>query len=89
MFTELVGSTIILRRGGTFFQAVLYKREGSLRVYAKLGTGYIRIGAGDATSNPKVAWEEASSEYVKVSVKPNEYPHLLPTVQGVALKVAA
>ena len=64
MFTELVGSTIILKRGGTFFQAVLYKREGSLRVYAKMGTGYIRIGAGDATSNPKVAWEEINCDGV-------------------------
>lgn len=89
MFTELVGSTIILKRAGTYFQATLYKREGSLRVYAKLGTGYIRVGAGDATSNPKIAWEELTCEYVAVPKKSHEYPHLLPTVQGATLKVAA
>lgn len=64
MFKEFAGSTIVLLSGGTYHQAVLYRRSDSDRVYAKHGSGYIRIGPGDSTSKPKVSWEDIDSEFI-------------------------
>lgn len=55
LFHVLEDCQAVLRSKGTFFQKKLYRRGN--RIYAAWGSGFIRIGAGDATSNPNVAIE--------------------------------
>lgn len=54
MFTEIPGNFVLLLQGGVFKQAAVAKCTINCRVYAKAGGGYIRLGAGDATSHPKI-----------------------------------
>ena len=46
---------VVLRSGGVFYQRKVYRRAN--RLYAGHGGGFIRLGAYDATSYPKVSWE--------------------------------
>lgn len=55
MFTEIVGNYVCLQQGGVFFQAQVAKCTINTRVYAKVARGYVRLGAGDATSSPKIS----------------------------------
>lgn len=55
LFHVIEDAQIILRSKGTFYQKKVYRRRD--RLYAAWGSGFIRIGAGDATSNPHVSWE--------------------------------
>lgn len=55
-FTIINGATTLIHSGGVYRQADLYARGEAL--YAKYGAGYIRLGAGGATSAPKVRWAE-------------------------------
>ena len=49
---------VILRSKGTFYQKKVYRRTD--RFYANWGSGFIRLGARDATSNPNVSLEHLS-----------------------------
>lgn len=55
MFTEIPGNFVLLLQGGVFKQAAVAKCTINHRVYAKTGGGYIRLGAGDSTSHPKIS----------------------------------
>lgn len=55
LFHVIDDAQIILRSKGVFYQKKLYRRGD--RIYAAMGTGFIRIGSGDATSAPNVSWE--------------------------------
>jgi len=55
LFHIIEEGQVVLRSKGTFFQKKAYRRGN--RIFAAWGGGFIRIGAGDATSNPHVSWE--------------------------------
>lgn len=55
LFHIIDDAHIVLRSKGTFYQKKVYRRSN--RIYAEWSSGFIRIGAGDATSNPNVSWE--------------------------------
>lgn len=55
LFHIISDAQVVLRSKGTFYQKKLYRRGN--RLYAAWGSGFIRIGSRDATSNPNVSWE--------------------------------
>lgn len=63
MFHIVEDAQIVLRSRGVFYQKKLYRR--GTRLYAGWAGGFIRIGAGDATSNPNVSWEEIDVPFPK------------------------
>ena len=52
MFKKLDGDVVILRSGGVFRQCDLYSRADGL--YARYGTGFIRLNRDGSTSAPKI-----------------------------------
>jgi hypothetical protein len=55
LFHCVDGAQVITRTKGIFHQRPVYRRGA--RLYAGTGGGFIRLGQGDATSNPNTAWE--------------------------------
>jgi hypothetical protein len=55
-FTAIADGQGIILVKGTYRQAALYARAG--RMYAKNGTGFVRLLQGGATSHPNVRWLE-------------------------------
>lgn len=49
-FTIITGATALIHTGGVYRQADLYARGSA--IYAKVGSGFIKIGIGGATSTP-------------------------------------
>ena len=70
MFHILNDTQVILRSRGVFYQKKVYYRGD--RLYAAWGGGYIRLGSGDATSNPNVSWEELDGEYQLINGVPSK-----------------
>jgi hypothetical protein len=60
MFEELIGDTVLLRRGGRFWPAKLYHRRGLL--YAKDGRYFLRLQADGGCSDQKTSFRELSCE---------------------------
>lgn len=60
MFSILEGDKIILWQGGVATQNDLYVRGDEL--FAKKGSGFIRVCAENKTSVPKVTWDQIISE---------------------------
>ena len=58
MFHIVEDAVVILRSKGVFYQKKVYRRGD--RLFAGWGGGFIRLGGGDATSNPNVSYEELS-----------------------------
>lgn len=56
LFHQLDNESVILRSKGVFTQAEVYTRKGEL--YAKKGSGYIRLVEDSKTSVPSVMWED-------------------------------
>lgn len=54
---KITDSTVILLIGGVFKQVAVYRRSYTVRLYAKYGSGYVRLGPDGATSKPKLSWE--------------------------------
>ena len=52
-FTPLEG-TVLLRRAGTYIEAKLFERDQ--KIYAKRGTGYVRLLSHERTSADKLFW---------------------------------
>ena len=77
MFTEIVGNYVVLRQGGVYFKAAVAKCSINTRVYAKVGRGYVTLGAGDATSSPKISrvceLQEAPNVVVRDKFKGPEF----------------
>lgn len=62
LFTPIIDGIVILQKNGVFSQADLYRRgEG---VYAKQGSGFIRLRNNGETSVNNVRWLELESEPV-------------------------
>lgn len=55
-FTIIPEAQAIVHAGGVYRQVPLYLRAD--RVYAKVGSGFVRLSQGGATSAPKVRWAE-------------------------------
>lgn len=51
-FKEITGETVVLSHGGVFRQADLYEWDGKL--FAKHGTGYVRLKENGSTSKDGV-----------------------------------
>lgn len=85
LFHIIDDAQVILRSKGVFHQKKLYRRGN--RIYAAWGSGFIRIGGGDATSCPGVSYESLDlPEYIKTTPGPTREPLL---VQFTQLKAAA
>lgn len=55
LFHIIEDAQVILRSKGTFYQKKVYRRGD--RLFAGWGSGFIRLGGGDATSCPNVSYE--------------------------------
>jgi hypothetical protein len=55
-FTAIPEAQAIIHSSGVYRQVPLYLRDN--RVYAKIGSGFVRLSQGGATSAPKVRWAE-------------------------------
>lgn len=55
-FTEIPECQIIILTSGTYRQVAGYERAG--RIYAKIGSGYVRLNQHGSTSHPKAKWIE-------------------------------
>lgn len=56
LFDEIDGDFALMIQAGTYKQAPLARRGADL--YAKLGSGYVRLKAHGQTSKDKVFWKE-------------------------------
>ena len=77
LFHIIPDAQVICRaKNGTFFQRKVYRRGD--RLYAAWGGGFIRLGAGDATSNPSVSYEslDVPENYVVAKSGPQSPPTL-------------
>lgn len=77
MFQEIPGNFVLLMHAGVFRQAAVARCTLNEKVYAKFGSGYIRLGTGDATSKPKVSrvcdYSEAPNVVVRDKLKGPEF----------------
>ena len=55
LFHIIDDAQVILRSKGVYYQKKVYRRDR--RLYAAWGSGFIRLGGQEATSNPNVSWE--------------------------------
>lgn len=55
-FTEISEGQVILLQKGTFKQVPLYRRDWNL--FAKMGSGYIKLYKAGSTSVPTICWKE-------------------------------
>ena len=86
LFHIIPDAQVICRaKNGTFFQRKVYRRGD--RLYAAWGGGFIRLGAGDATSNPNVSYESLDMPSGVVVVKNG--PQTPPTLRLVEVKGVA
>lgn len=69
-FHHVEGEQAILRSGGVFKQVDVYTRGPDRTVFAKHGSGYIRLLAEGKTSHPKVFWDEIS-----IQMKTGQFGH--------------
>lgn len=63
LFQEIEGEAAVLVEGGVYKQVPLFKRNGYL--YAKLGSGFVKLYADGSTTKPKcrletLTWDMAS-----------------------------
>lgn len=54
LFHVIDGAQAILHSRGVYRQVPLFRRED--RIYAKWGSGFVRLGSGSGTSVPHVSW---------------------------------
>ncbi len=77
MFSEVPGNFVLLKLGGMYYQAAVYRCTLNNRVYAKRGAGFITLGPGDATSSCKVSrvcdYREAPNVVVRDKFKGPEF----------------
>lgn len=55
-FEIIEDATAIMRKRGVFTQVLVYKRNGN--VYAKQGSGFVRLKLSGGTSDPNSTWDE-------------------------------
>lgn len=55
LFHVIQDAQVVLRSKGTYYQRPVFRRGD--RLYAKHGGGFIRLGGGDATSQPGISYE--------------------------------
>ncbi|SEG64390.1 hypothetical protein [Bosea lathyri] len=60
-FHQIEDKAVILRSGGVFRQAKVYKRGQML--FAGYGAGFVRLLKMPGTSNPNVSWEETDAAH--------------------------
>lgn len=72
LFHVIDGAQAVLHSKGVYRQAALYRRED--RIYAKWGSGFVRLGADRGTSVPSVSWYAIDGLQ---AFKPHEVPRLL------------
>ena len=64
LFHQVEGESVILRSKGTFTQNDVYQRNNEL--FAKKGSGFIRLMQNEGTSQPSVMVEHLTLAAVKV-----------------------
>ena len=55
LFHIIQDAQVVLRSKGTYFQRKVFRRGD--RLFAQHGSGFIRLGGGDATSCPGISYE--------------------------------
>lgn len=56
LFHEIVDAQVILHCKGVYQQVPVFRRQD--RLYAKRGSGFVRLGGHGFTSAPSVSWED-------------------------------
>lgn len=74
-FTQIPGAVALIHARGTYRQADLYARGD--RVYAKVGTGLIKLGISGATPAPTTRWSEYDpGDTATITERPGTEPRL-------------
>lgn len=60
-FTAIDEGFAIIRNRGVYRQAPLYEREG--KIYAKHGSGFIRLLQNNGTTVPTIKWNEIDTPH--------------------------
>lgn len=55
-FTTIPDAFAVIHMSGVYRQVPLFERGG--KVYARFGSGYVRLSNGGSTSHPKIRWAE-------------------------------
>lgn len=58
LFHEIAGAQVIITSRGVYQQVPAF-RKGK-QVYAKYGSGFVRLLGGSGTTAPQVSWQEIS-----------------------------
>jgi hypothetical protein len=64
-FTAIPEAQGIIYSNGVYRQTALYTRGQG--VYAKYGSGYVRLSQGGATSHPKIRWSDLDTPHGHIS----------------------
>lgn len=79
LFSEVMGEVAVIIEGGVYKQVPLYVRDGY--IYAKVGSGYIRLYQSGETSKPKcrldtMTWDHTAlgTDHLGRLVDPALYP---------------
>lgn len=82
--TIIEGAVALLHTKGVYRQVNIYQRGSSL--YAKWGTGFVRLAAGGATSATNVRWAEIDTAEAGAW---REVAHAVEFIPAVRVEVAA
>ena len=80
LFHIIDGCFVVVREGGTFRQAKVYRRGD--RVYAGVGTGFVWLMHQGGTSRPKMLWEDLT-EVPEIRMAANGIPRIAPNVMHI------
>lgn len=72
-FKPIEGGNALLVNNGTYMETLLYER-GS-KVFAKLGTGYIKLWPSGGTSKKSVFWSELNSDTGEITTEGCDLVH--------------
>lgn len=74
--TPIDGATALLRSRGVYRQTTLHHRNEA--IYAKWGSGFLRLGIAGATSSPYVSWLDIDpGEHNNFSIPDGDMPKYL------------
>lgn len=74
-FTEIPEGQAIIHSGGVYRQVPLYGRGEN--VYAKYGSGFVKLSIGGATSSARVRWSEFEPGMSEITDRDGAAPKLV------------
>ena len=78
------GALAWIRQSGIYRQTEVYRRGQFL--FAKVGSGYVRLGISGATSHPKITWMEIDAAGEPLDIRDGTMPTYIPAIPPPATK---